>query len=67
VSIVDQGSSDILVPIIVGLLVAVVVVLILIFFVVKRRRNQTKYDVEKDTANKGETQKLNEEHPEVEA
>jgi len=67
VIIKGQGSSDILVPIIVGLLVAVVVILIVIFFVVKRRRNQTKYDVEKDNTNKGETQKLNEEHPEAEA
>merc|ERR1712127_581792 len=59
----NTGGNTILVPIIIGVLVALVVILISVFFLVKRSQN--KYDAEKASADKDETQKLNENHPEA--
>ena len=61
----NTGGNTILVPIIIGVLVALVVILISVFFLVKRKRSQNKYDAEKASADKDETQKLNENHPEA--
>jgi len=60
----QMNNNSLLVPIIIGILVGIVVLVIIIFFVVKRKRNQTKYDAEKATASKDETQKLND-HPDA--
>lgn len=60
----QPSGSSLLVPIVIGILVGIVVLVILIFFLIKRKRNQTKYDAEKATANKDETQKLND-HPDA--
>lgn len=58
------SESSILVPIIIGILVGIVVLVIIVFFLVKKKRAQNKYDAEKASSDKDETQKLNADMPE---
>jgi hypothetical protein len=58
------SESSILVPIIIGILVGIVVLVIIVFFLVKKKREQNKYDAEKASSDKDETQKLNADMPE---
>ena len=59
----EGSSTDMLVPIVIGVLVAVIIIVVLIFFFVKKRKTNQKYDAVQQTNGlengTEETEKLN--------